>query len=558
MKEIDDLLCRLLYCQLWDFGLLKGKAVDLDELRNQVHNRDFYGKWLEVSMAYLTHFHYLTFDGSVYTAEEWSSSESDKVWEEWDRVKEDWLLNPDTKSQAVLVETMLRALPDILAGKVLATEVMFPDSSMDLVEGIYKDNMVADYFNRVIADSAVAYIKERIKQDPAAQIRILEIGAGTGGTSAMVFKQLEPYKEHIREYCYTDLSKAFFIHAEKKYGLLYPYMTCRVFDLHKPVSGQGIDAGGYDLAIATNVLHATKNIRQTLRNVKVALRKNGLILLNELSGESLFTHLTFGLLEGWWLYEDSVLRMPGSPGLFPETWREVLETEGFRSTFFPAIENHDLGQQIIVAESDGIIRQQEDFSFPIANSSSAAKSLRNSNEWSLRNAPVTARITGIHAEAKEQAVRNHVVDVIRRKLSDALKVDVLSIDNEESFADYGLDSILGVHLVKILNESLHIELETTSLFDYSCVNQLTAFIMNNQRAALAGLFPEFNEPIGDGSTEVASEEAAIDYNNFRQGPDSRVPEQLLGETAILAESKDSIAIVGMSGRFAKSRTVDEL
>ena len=33
----------------------------------------------------------------------------------------------------------------------------------------------------------------------------------------------------------------------------------------------------------------------------------GMVLLNEISGTSLFTHLTFGLLDGWWLYEDEEL-----------------------------------------------------------------------------------------------------------------------------------------------------------------------------------------------------------------------------------------------------------
>ncbi|WP_322395747.1 acyl carrier protein, partial [Clostridium perfringens] len=58
---------------------------------------------------------------------------------------------------------------------------------------------------------------------------------------------------------------------------------------------------------------------------------------------------------------------------------------------------------------------------------------------------------------------------------------------EESFADYGLDSIIGVHLVQVLNQALRIELDTTSLFDYSSVKQLTAYILSDHRDAVAGL-----------------------------------------------------------------------
>ena len=53
---------------------------------------------------------------------------------------------------------------------------------------------------------------------------------------------------------------------------------------------------GYDVVIATNVLHATRDIRQTLRNAKAVMKANGVLLLNEMIGKNTFIHLTFGLL----------------------------------------------------------------------------------------------------------------------------------------------------------------------------------------------------------------------------------------------------------------------
>ena len=61
------------------------------------------------------------------------------------------------------------------------------------------------------------------------------------------------------------------------------------------------EIGGGDVAIAANALHATRNIRRTLRNVKEVLKGGGLLALNELSRNGLSVHLTFGLLDGWWL-----------------------------------------------------------------------------------------------------------------------------------------------------------------------------------------------------------------------------------------------------------------
>ncbi|MCP3948525.1 class I SAM-dependent methyltransferase, partial [Herbaspirillum sp.] len=194
---------------------------------------------------------------------------------------------------------------------------------------------------------------ERLKENSEAEIRRFEIGAGTGSTSEVIFEKLRPYKESIREYCYTDISKAFLMHAEEEYGKENPYLTCKIFDVEKTVKEQGADTAGYDMVIAANVLHATRDIRQTIRNAKAVIKKNGLILLNELSANSLFLHLTFGLLEGWWLCEDPELRIPGCPGLAPGTWKQTLRQEGFTNISFPAEQAHDFGQQIIVAESDG-------------------------------------------------------------------------------------------------------------------------------------------------------------------------------------------------------------
>lgn len=174
----------------------------------------------------------------------------------------------------------------------------------------------------------------------------------------MLFERLAPFEHNIGQYCYTDISKAFLLHGQEKFGAIAPYLSCERFNVEQPLAGQTITLGSYDVAIATNVLHATRNIRESLRNVKATLKRRGMLLINEIVGHSLFTHLTFGLLEGWWLYEDAALRIRGTPAIAPETWRRVLESEGFGSIRFPAEAAHRWGQQLIVSESDGVVRQR--------------------------------------------------------------------------------------------------------------------------------------------------------------------------------------------------------
>jgi 2-polyprenyl-3-methyl-5-hydroxy-6-metoxy-1,4-benzoquinol methylase len=77
------------------------------------------------------------------------------------------------------------------------------------------------------------------------------------------------------------------------------------------VAPQGFGTGRYDILFATNVLHATRDMAATLANCKALLRPGGLLLANELTAKTAFLTLTFGLTEGWWLYDDATLRIPG-------------------------------------------------------------------------------------------------------------------------------------------------------------------------------------------------------------------------------------------------------
>ena len=110
--------------------------------------------------------------------------EADVLWTRWQTQKADWLEDPQLRAQVVLVDACLRALPEILTGKKPATDILFPNSSMERVEGIYRNNAIADGFNRRLGQVVEAYCQQRIAADLGASLSILEVGAGTGGTTA--------------------------------------------------------------------------------------------------------------------------------------------------------------------------------------------------------------------------------------------------------------------------------------------------------------------------------------------------------------------------------------
>ncbi|OSC42265.1 SDR family NAD(P)-dependent oxidoreductase [Mycobacterium decipiens] len=396
------------------------------------------------------------------------------AFEQWERQCELWsapqLGSADRGAELRLVSTTLKALPDIVTGRIKPTDVIFPRGSMELVQGCYRDNAVADLFNRAMADAAVSVVSEWVRAEPSARLRILEIGAGTGGTSVGMFAALEPYRDNIATYVYTDLSKAFLNHARSRYVPNVSYLDTALLNIEKPLAGQDIAEGSFDLVIAANVLHATRDIRKTLRNAKAAMRAGGWLLLNELSSFDLFSHLTFGLLEGWWLFDDRSLRIPGSPALSPENWRDVLAGEGFDTVVFPLPRALGLGQQVIAAQSDGVARQEVE--------SALARAIRQESDIAqatrANHGPRSSVASPGPAPWALPPTKADLSELILGKAAAVLGIPADRIDSSAPLTDYGLDSILVLQLTNALREAFGDDVSSTLLFEVESIDELCA------------------------------------------------------------------------------------
>ena len=86
------------------------------------------------------------------------------------------------------------------------------------------------------------------------QMRILEIGAGTGGLTAKFLEQLKSdFGERLYlKYTFTDISSGFFVQAKERFKE-YEGIEYRALDVSRNPLEQGFTAGEYDLIIASNV-----------------------------------------------------------------------------------------------------------------------------------------------------------------------------------------------------------------------------------------------------------------------------------------------------------------
>ena len=557
IEEMEGVLCRLLWGILQSMGLMNKKEWFITEFKTESGILDLYNRWLKETIAILIRNKYLNGSTAHFTVEYNIMIDTDVLWKEWESKRCTWLEEPSMRAYVALAEETIKVLPGILRGKQRATDIMFQNSSIAMVEGIYKGNKVADYFNEVLAEVLTAYIEEIIKQDKAKTVRILEIGAGSGGTSSIVFKRLQPYKEYIDEYCYTDISKAFLLHAEKEYGAQNTYLTYKMFNVEQPVAEQDINAGAYDIVIAANVLHATRNIRHTLRNAKACLKTNGILLLNEICANTLFTHLTFGLLEGWWRYEDKVLRIPGCPAVLPQTWKTVLEGEGFWSVFFSDQDAFELGQQIICAQSNGIVHQKRKLT--------AASNIieeKGTMEIADKGTPIQLKSSDNKLGDRVQGLlKERTTAYIKNLVGKTLQTSTEKIDSSESLEKYGIDSILVVQMTNALSKDLN-NISSTLFFEYQTIDALVDHFIETQKDSLTKL-------VGLDSQKY---DVKIDENKKSDLLEPAHPTQLCGQSkrflkfdnvvkqgsAIQAHSIQDVAIIGLSGRYPQAYNVNEL
>ena len=186
---------------------------------------------------------------------------------------------------------------------------------------LYQDTPGAKAANTLVEKILLSCL-ERLPQNRG--IRILEIGAGTGGTTSYLLPHLHP--QHT-EYAFTDVSHAFTTRAREKFSD-YPFVRYELLDIERAPLAQGFGSDQYDLVLAANVLHATRDLRQSLRHAQQLMAPGGLLVLLEGTSPLRFIDLTFGLTEGWWRFSDHQLR-PSHALLAPGRWRELLEQTGF-------------------------------------------------------------------------------------------------------------------------------------------------------------------------------------------------------------------------------------
>lgn len=220
-----------------------------------------------------------------------------------------------------LVKRAGEKLTEILRGESEALSVFFPDGSTGEAAEFYAEAPLFEGYNRL----AARIVDNVLRREPENRaLRVLEIGAGTGGLSSHILPQ---FPADRTEYVFTDVSPLFLNAAQERFEKHGFLQTARL-DISMAPETQGFDPGSFDIVLAANVLHATPDLRQTVAHARSLLRENGWLILLECTSPPLWGDMVFALLAGWWLFEDRDLR-PDYPLMPTDKWTRVLAETGF-------------------------------------------------------------------------------------------------------------------------------------------------------------------------------------------------------------------------------------
>ncbi|KAI0911302.1 hypothetical protein F4823DRAFT_636623 [Ustulina deusta] len=244
-------------------------------------------------------------------------------------------------------------LPQIARGEMQPLEVMMEN---DMLSRFYVESYGLDSMNDHIA-RALAQITHRYPQS-----NILEIGAGSGGTTR---KTLRAIGDAFSHYTFTDISSGFFEKGMEKFTAWRRKMTFKICDIEKDPIEQGFLEEGYDIIVAANVLHATRCLADTMRNVRRLLKPGGFLVMMEITGDLLRLGFIMGSLPGWWLGPQvGDEGRQWAPGISPVQWDDLLQRTGFSGITHLATDNADPNQHYVST----LVSQAVDDSFEVLRS----------------------------------------------------------------------------------------------------------------------------------------------------------------------------------------------
>jgi predicted naringenin-chalcone synthase/ubiquinone/menaquinone biosynthesis C-methylase UbiE/acyl carrier protein len=407
--------------------LLEEKVYTLNELYSLFQVKEKYKKLFNHLISTLNLFKNDSKDGYQWI----QKKETFKVDPQW---------NESFSNEIKLMESCGTNIMNVWSEKKSSIELLFPNGELNQVENIYEKSYFSKIYNEKIAD----YLKKNSKKN----LRILEIGGGTGGLTSYLL----PHLKNGDKYCFTDISNLFLSRGKKKFKEYEHFMSFKLLDIERDPLIQEFKENSFDLIICANVIHSTMSIEMSLKNIYSLLNpQQGTLLLLEIVKPHVFFDLTFGLTEGWWRFND----FRQYPLLSFHEWENELKKLNFKNVISLGSVGDEL-QSVILSNvesnqtfSDNI--EQEDV---ITNTPDRVdilfsnETLKEIKEYLLN-------------EKDEMKFKMKLKEFIVQLLKKILILDELS--NHVPLQKLGMDSLMFMEIRNIIQKELNLMIDINQM-----------------------------------------------------------------------------------------------
>lgn len=228
-------------------------------------------------------------------------------------------------------------LPELLRDEISVQSLLFADADLDVADDVYQRNVASRYANAAAAEVAASLAR------PGA--RVLEVGAGVGGTTAVVLSALAGNRV---DYLFTDVSRFFLSSARERFAA-YDGVRYGLLDVNGDYAAQGYEPESFDVVLAANVLHNARHAVDVLTALRSLLAPGGALVFIDTTVEhyQLMTSMQF-LMSPPASDPDADFTdfRRGTDRIFPtrEEWLDALSAAGFSDLECLPPPGHPLGR----------------------------------------------------------------------------------------------------------------------------------------------------------------------------------------------------------------------
>lgn len=389
---------------------------------------------------------------------------------------------------------------ELLQGALDSRELLLREDSFPAPAILSQFNFAREYY-RGLAREVFSTLVD--SYPPDKEVRVLEIGTRAGSLTADLLPLLPAERG---QYLYTDESSFFTDRVRQKLGAEAP-LAYGLLDMNKTPFRQGYERHSFEVIVADNTLHRSRNLEATLAFLQEMLVPGGLLLCVEATRNRRLLLTTVGFFEDGFSHLEDERKTDRLPLLTVEKWRTALGKTGFAKVMaLPESGPGEavFGQHLLVAQAPLTVRVFQPDNLSAALRRKLPDYMVPATYVLLDELPLSANgkvdrnaLAGLGGETMILPKRTHVAPATETqiKLANVWKtvLGCQEVGIHDGFFELGGDSLRAIQCINLLKERYQVELSLQNLFEAPSIELLAPVVeaqASQAEAELAELYEE--------------------------------------------------------------------